>query len=159
MTQKKLANWLKGIIIGVGLCGFIVYLYVVPFLGKDIVNNMPEFSYCFWPWLVFVWTTAIPCYLVSFWGWRIAIEISKDNSFSTANATNLKKIMIATIADSALFFAGNIIFLFLNMNHPGTLLFSIIVCFAGVAVAVISAALSHLVKKAANLKDENESFI
>ncbi len=159
MNQKKLARWLKGIILGIGLCGFVAYLYAIPFWGKDIAHNMPEFSYCFWPWLVLVWVTAIPCYLVLFWGWRIAIEISKDNSFSKINAAYLKKIMTAAIADSAIFFVGNITFLVLNMNHPGMVLLSIMFCFAGVAVAVVSAALSHLVEKAAEMKDENASFI
>ena len=159
MNQRKLASWLKGIIIAVSLCGLVVYSYVVPFWGEDIVSNMPEFSYCFWPWLIFIWITAIPCYLALFWGWRIATEIGKDNSFSEINAIYLKKIMIAAITDSVVFFAGNITFLFLNMNHPGIVFLSLFVCFAGVVVAVTSAVLSHLVKKAANMKDENESYI
>jgi hypothetical protein len=54
MNQKKLASWLKGIILGAGLCGLAVCLYVIPFWGKDIVSNMPEFSYCFLPWLIFI---------------------------------------------------------------------------------------------------------
>lgn len=159
MDQKKLANWLKGIIRGVGLCGFVIFLYVIPFWGKDIVNNNPELSYYFWPWLIFIWICAIPCYLVLFWGWGIAVEISKDHSFSEMNATYLKKIMITAIADSALFFGGNIVFLSLNMNHPGIVLLSLIVCTIGGAIGVTSAALSHLVKKAADIKDENDSYI
>jgi len=159
MNQKKLANALKGILITVGLCGLVVYSYLVPFWGKDIVNSMPEFSYCFWPWLILIWITAVPFYLVLFWGWRIATEIGKDNYFSEINATYLKKIMITAITGSVVFFAGNITFLFLNMNHPGIIFLSLIVFFAGVAVAVASAILSHLVLKAANMKYENESFI
>ena len=34
MTQKKLAAWLKGIIIGIGLCGLIVYFAILPNIGE-----------------------------------------------------------------------------------------------------------------------------
>ena len=46
----------------------------------------------------------------------------------------------------------NIVLIFLNMSHPGVLIASFVVVFVGVAVAVASAALSHLVKKAAVLQ-------
>lgn len=54
---------------------------------------------------------------------------------------------------------GNIIFLFTNMSHPGVALFSLLVVFAGVAVAVASAVLSHLVQKAAVLQEQSDFTI
>ena len=42
------------------------------------------------------------------------------------------------------------------MNHPGVILYSLIVVFAGVVVSVASAALSHLVLKAALLHEESD---
>jgi len=44
----------------------------------------------------------------------------------------------------------------LNMNHPGILLLSLLICFVGVAVTVAAACLSHLVRKAAKLQDESD---
>ncbi|MBO4878853.1 MAG: DUF2975 domain-containing protein, partial [Clostridia bacterium] len=44
-------------------------------------------------------------------------------------------------------------------NHPGIVLFSWIVVFFGLAVAVGAACLSHLVRKAAVLQDENDLTI
>lgn len=45
------------------------------------------------------------------------------------------------------------------MNHPGIFLGSLFIEFAGVAVAVTAAALSHLVQKAAEIQQENELTI
>ena len=45
---------------------------------------------------------------------------------------------------------------FLNMNHPGILLLSWLFVFAGVAVAVAAAVLSHLIKKAAALQEQSD---
>jgi hypothetical protein len=99
--------------------------------------------------------TSIPCYAAIVCGWQIADEIAKDNSFYTKNANLLKLISIFACSASAFFFIGNIIFLFLNMNHPGVILLSLFVVLAGIAITVTTALLSHLVYKAARIREEN----
>jgi hypothetical protein len=37
MEQKRLANWLKAMIIGTGICGTIFGLVVILGIGRDIV--------------------------------------------------------------------------------------------------------------------------
>lgn len=159
MTQKSLSKWLKGIIIGIALCGFVIYSFLLPMFGRDLADANPEFAYCYEPWLVILWITAVPCYLVLFNGWRITTQIARDNSFSMENARYLKHICILALIDSVYFFVANLILLFLNMNHPGILLASLFVDFAGVVVAVTAAALSHLVLKAAEIQQENQLTI
>ena len=75
------------------------------------------------------------------------------------NSRYLKYISILALADSGYFFLANLALLFLNMNHPAVFLGSLLVEFAGAAVAVASAALSHLVQKAAKIQEENELTI
>ncbi|MBO5070086.1 MAG: DUF2975 domain-containing protein [Roseburia sp.] len=157
MRQDALSKWLKFIIIGVGICGVIVYGMVIPMLGQAIAAyEQGAFDYCFWPWLVFIWITAIPCYMVLIFAWKIASNIGIDKSFTAVNARYLKWISVLAAADAAFFFIGNIVYLFLNMNHPGIVLFSLLVVFAGVAVAIASAALSHLVLKAEVLQEQSD---
>lgn len=155
MTQKSLSKWLKGIIVGIAVCGFIIYGFLIPLFGRDLASENPEYAHCYVPWLVMLWISAIPCYLVLYNGWRITMEIAKDNSFSMENARYLKRICILALADSSYFFIANLAFLFLNMTHPSILLASLFVDFAGVVVAVTAAALSHLVLKAAEIQQEN----
>ena len=159
MEQKGLAIWLKIILVGVGICGLVVYFVVFPSYGESLVNDYPEFANRFWPWLIFLWISGIPCYAVLLFGWKIATNIGRDQSFSNANAKYLKWIAWLAAGDGIFFFVGNIIFLFTNLSHPGVALFSLLVVFAGVAVAVASAVLSHLVQKAAVLQEQSDLTI
>lgn len=159
MNQLNLSKWLKAIILGTACCGAIIYFYIFPYYGQSVALDNPEFSFCYWPWLCFIWITAIPCYAVLYFSWCISSEIGKDNSFSERNALLLKRISHLAIIDSAIFFVGNVVYLLIGMNHPGIVLFSLIVVFIGIAVAVASAALSHLVLKAAEIRRENELTI
>ena len=159
MEQKALSKWLKLVLVGVGLCGLVVYLGVIPGYGVSLRSLYPEFSNRFWPWLIFIWVSGLPCYAALVLGWRIAGNIGRDRSFSMDNARCLRTISLLAALDAAYFFLGNLVLLFLNMSHPGVVLMSLLVVFAGAAVAVAAAALSHLVRKAALLQEENDLTI
>lgn len=159
MKQASLAKWLKVILFGVGVCGMAVYALMLPKLGQELIDGREELRKYFWPWLVFLWCSGVPCYAVLALGWNIAGNIGADRSFSLANAKLLKGIAGLAAGDAAFFFLGNLIFLFLDINHPGVVLFSLIVEFGGVAIAVAAAALSHLVRKAAELQEQNDLTI
>ena len=159
MEQKALSKWLKLILIGVAFCGLVVYFLVLPAFGQSIVHDYPEFSGWYYPWLIFLWVTGLPCYLALFYGWKIASNIGADRSFCEDNAKYLKWIAWLAAGDAGYFFAGNLVLGFLSMNHPGVMLGSLIVVFAGIAIAVAAAALSHLVKKASALQEESDLTI
>ena len=159
MQQKSLSKWLKFIIIGVGICTLIVYGLMVPQMGQMIVEQNEEFGYRFWPWLIFIWATGIPCCIALIFAWKIAANIGADRSFSMANSNLLKWISVLAAGDAAFFFLGNIVLFFLDMSHPSVVLLSLLAVFAGVAVSVAAAALSHLVMKAAILQDESDLTI
>lgn len=159
MEQKTLSKWLKCILVGVGVCGLIVYVAIIPIFGLNLRAMYPEFENRFAPWLVFLWASGIPCFAVLVLSWKIAANIGLDKSFSTDNAKLLKWISELSAADAAFFFVGNVVLLLLNMSHPSVVLASFVVVFIGVAVAVASAVLSHLVKKAAVLQEQSDLTI
>ncbi|NLL40085.1 MAG: DUF2975 domain-containing protein [Clostridiales bacterium] len=159
MNQFSLSKWLKLIIIVVGLCGLFVYLWVIPSLAQIMATSYPEYAFCYWPWLILIWLTAIPCYVVLAIGWKVSENIRDDRSFSTENAKLLKWVAILAAADSGFFFAMGIVFLVLNMNHPAIVLISLIVLVIGIAISAVSATLSHLVKKASNLQEQSDLTI
>ena len=162
MSQKSLARWIKGILLGFATFGIIfcicaIYFGVIPLFGRDIFYE--DKSYVFTPWMFFLLITATPCYIFLVMGWKIAVNIENDRSFSTENANYLKKMAYLALGDTIFFFLGNIVLLFLNMSHPGMLLGSLVIDFLGVSVSVGCAALSHLVQKAAEIQAENELTI
>lgn len=159
MEQKTLSRWLKGIIIGIGLCGLTVYATVVPALAEYMLERYPEFAAAVLSWKIFIWCSGIPCFAVLFFAWEIVSSIGADRSFTDENAKSLKWISALAAGDALFFFLGNILLLLMNMNHPGVVLASSVVVFIGIAVAVASAALSHLVKKAASLQEQSDLTI
>lgn len=158
MTQGKLANLLKTITIGLGFIGAAVYFLVLPGIGQDMAAEEGYGGY-FWPWLLFLWGTGIPCYAALFEFWGVCSEIKRDNSFCEENAIRMKTISLLVLGDVAYFFAGNLIFMVLGMSHPGVILASLAVDVIGVGIGIAAAALSHLVYKAAMLKSENDLTI
>ena len=159
MEQKTLARWLKGVLFGVGLCAALVYFWILPAYGASLVESNPEFSGRFWPWLVFLWATAIPVAIILVLGWRVAGNIGKDRSFSPENARHLRGIASCAIFDGLFFFAGNAVLLLTDNSHPGIALFSLLIVFACFALGVAAAALSHLVRKAAVLQEQSDLTI
>lgn len=156
MEQKTLSKWLKLILVGVAICGLIVYVAVIPMYGLSLRSLYPEFSNRFWPWLFFIWVSGIPCFMVLYYSWRISTNIGNDQSFTEENASLLKSISVLSALDAGFFFIGNIVLLFLNMSHPGVVLASFVIVFVGVAIVVVSAVLSHLVKKATILQEQSD---
>lgn len=158
MSQKNLAFLLKLIGICLGLMGAVVYFIVLPNFGRHLSINGDLESF-YWPWLLFLWGTGIPCYGALFEFWGICSEIKKDNSFCEENALRLRTISILILGDVGYFFLGNVVLILLNMNHPGVFLLSLAIDIIGVAIGITAAALSHLVYKAAALREENELTI
>lgn len=159
MNQSSLSRWLKAILIVVGLCGLFIIIKIVPDFGHSIVADNPEFNYCYLPWLILICITAVPCYVALVFTWKIADNIGASRSFSMQNSKLLKLISILAIADALFFFITNIVYLFLNMNHPGIILISLIVSIIGVAISVVTASLSHLVMKSFNLQRQSDLTI
>lgn len=159
MKQKSLAKWLKIIVAGIGICGLIVYAFLIPFYGHSILQKYTEYSDAYIPWLIFIWITALPCYAVLVFCWRIASNIGADKSFSHMNASLLEKISYFAAFDTFVFFVGNVVLLFIDMSSLIVMAVSFIIVFIGIAVSVAAAVLSHLVHKAAELQEQSDLTI
>ncbi|MFT3951612.1 MAG: DUF2975 domain-containing protein [Oscillospiraceae bacterium] len=154
MNQKTLAALLKAVLAGACICGAVIYFAVIPAWGHQLAYSSPELNKYFLPWLVLSWVTAVPCFWALGCAWKVAVQIGRDNSFSYENAAGIRRIGMLAATDGAIVFAGNVLFAFLNINHPGVFILSVIIVFIGCAVAVACFTLSYLVYKAALMRDE-----
>jgi hypothetical protein len=155
MSKEKLAKWLKLVIIGLGIVGVFLYGILLPCFGESILSEAGGvWESAFWTWMIFLWLTAVPCYLALFYAWKIAGRIGKESAFSEESAKDMKRIGIFAFGDSVFLMAGNIILFLLNWNHPGMFLIFTLFAFVGVLIAVAAFVLSHLIYRAAKLEEE-----
>ena len=160
MKQKELAAALKGIVVlcllaGIGLCGVLI-----PLFGAEAARTNPDYAWMFWPCLGGIGVLCVPVLIVLVLVWQMAGRIGADNSFCYENAEALKQICGLAVLDTVLCLLGALVLaIFLRGLPPYLLLLSVAVMLVGVAIAVVSAVLSHLIQKAADLKAEQDLTI
>lgn len=160
MSQKLIANWLKTIIIGIGVCGLLLFGVLLPTFTQTLhLPSLDPLNHTVIVWLTFLWIAAIPCYAVLVFAWKVASHIGNDRAFSIENAKLVNRISVLAAADSVFFFLGNIVLLIANMNHPVILLASFIIIFIGIAISVAANVLSHLIMKAQVLQEQSDFTI
>lgn len=156
MSVKTISRLLKFAIIGMGLCAFAVQGSAsLVFLASEepLIHNMQI------PWLIFIWTTAIPMAFALVFSWKTADNIGKGSSFCMKNAKNLHGIAMSSLADCIIMIAGNVILTIMNMIHPEVWILSFFIVAVGVAILIAAESLSQLIKQAAQLKEETDLTI
>lgn len=159
MNNKKLCMWLKAIVIAMAVMGLVLYFVFVPLVGIELVKSGAMNKAVAWAFFGFLTPTAIPCYLVLIWLWFTASDIGKGASFTDKNSLRLKNIAIACLVDTVYLFAGNLAFFFAKASTAVMFASFSFVAFTGLMLAVGAGCLSHLVYKAALMREENESFV
>lgn len=145
MKQKKLANWLKVMIVGVGICGVLLAIFVLPLFGKTV--------------LTLGLLTGLPCYLALWFSWMIMSNIANNQSFTMINARYLKNISTLATIDVIFLLAWNVILFGWKYRDLHMFLVCLLIDFMGIVIAVIFAALSHLVGRAADLQEQSDYTI
>ena len=157
MTQKTFANLLKAAVVLALLCCLAVYGLYVPALAEDCRSIDASLSSLYLPGLIFVELTFLPILIGLFLAWRVAADIGRDKSFTRENAGRMKSISYLALCDVAYFWLGILVFWFgFNTKSGPLLILAALIGSAGIIVAVCSGALSHLILKAAVLREEND---
>ncbi len=159
MNQKSLAIWMKTILVAMGIFGIALFAVAVPMKASEFARTSPEFAPYYLPWICLICGAGIPCYAVLVLGWRIAGNIGRDRSFCPENAFYLKWVSFLAAGDSALLFIGNLLLWLFGLDKPWMLFTCFVAVFAGIAISVAAAILSHLVAKAAILQEESDLTI
>lgn len=159
MGQREVSKWLKGITILAGLAGFLFFFLVMPVMAEDIAAAYPEAAYLMWPGIFYGWGIGVVCYAILYQFWKVCVEIGRDNSFSAENARSFVVISRLALLLAAVWFGGLVFLAVTRCLAPAFGIFMILVTFICIVVAVLAAALSHLIYKSYELRRENELTI
>ncbi len=157
MTQKTFAHLPKAAVLLALLCCLAVYGLYVPALAEDCRTMEASLSALYLPGLIFVELTFLPILIALFFAWRVAADIGRDKSFTRENAGRMKNISFLALFDVAYFWLGILVFWFgFSAKSGPMLILAALIGSAGIIVAVCAGALSHLILKAAVLREEND---
>lgn len=159
MKQSEISKWLKGITIAVAIMGVIFFVILVPKLADMILQKYQELAFLYIPGLIYSGLIALLCYILLFQFWKVSCEIGKDNSFSLENARAFKIMSRISIALACVWFIALVVMSVFGWIRTGALLVFIFAVLCNVILSIITAALSHLIWKAYEMKQENELTI
>jgi len=153
MKQKELAVYLKLIIIIVTIMFLFFIVWFLPTSIMEIIvpNIVPII-------IGYLWVGSIPCLLALFQFFKICGRIGNDNSFCIENARGLKKMSLMMFIVTVYGMAGLAIIFITGFYHiykfsSAAIMVAIVI---SITLAIVCAALSHLVQKASVLQEEHD---
>ena len=157
MTEKQLCYWIRFIISAIGLLGLGICIGWLPTSLSSAKILIPLTYSEIWIQLIFYWTSAVPCFIVLSFGWKISSIVKEKGLFvyETAKYVNLSAKLL--FADMLAFLLGNLVFLFIGNNTFPFLYF--FVAIVGFLFSLLLGILSHYLSKAAFLQEESEGTI
>ena len=159
MKQKAITYWLKAVTIAIGLLGLAFFggatIYAF-FFRPDYNDPVPDYIRNN---IVALWITAILCYFILFFFWRIVNEIAKDNSFSMENVKNFKCMGICGGLIIVQYIIRIIVWLIRGDFTLIALSYTLLKIFVFIIFIILCYAMSRLVQNAYEIKQENELTI
>ena len=159
MSSKTLGTLMRCSVLAATICGLFLCIYIVPSLGESIIFANPELNSWLYPWLIFAWLFSAPCFVILVYIWKVSGSVAHETVFTMQTAKWVKTGAVLLLSDVAFLLIGNTILIFLNMNHPGVLLLSVVGSIFAVALALLAAVLSRYLAKAAVLQEESEGTL
>ena len=159
MEQKNITRWLKAATIEIGLLGLAYFggftLYAFKF-KPDYNDSIPIYIR---QNIFFLWVTALFCYLILFFFWRIINEIGKDNSFSMENVKNFNNMAFCGLLIVIEYIIRIIIWLIKDNLNLVALSYTLLKIIVFIIYIILCIAMAKLVHNAYDIKTENDLTI
>lgn len=159
MTQKRIANVLKVFCIFVAVVGAFFFFLYIPLIIDEFALMFPEAAFLKFPGILGVWVIAALCYIALWNFWGICTRIGEDNSFCEENAKAMKNMAIMGFLMTGLILAAMIFIGILGFLGISYFMIGFFVACITTGVGVVCYALSLLIRKAAEIKEENDLTI
>ncbi len=158
MAQRELSVSLRVVVVVLGVFLLLVCVLYVPLIGREVTAyfGKPAAGAAV---MAFIYFTAVLGFAALCPAYMIGAEIGRNNSFCVKNAERLKLISRLALVDTVLYVVLTGVLLGMNAMHPSILFVLLSIIMFGVAATVACAGLSHLTKKAADLKSDSDLTI
>lgn len=173
MSQERIAKKLKLLTAALGIAGLFVFgfigkrLYMAYFAlsedGRWDPSLVPEKIHIsashLIPFLMII-VTMVLCYMVLYRFYCVCSEIGKDNSFSRENVRNFARMKVLLLILGGIWAGYAVAFLILNRGGYLALVYRAAI-FAVIffAIAAFADALSKLIERAYEIREENDLTI
>lgn len=148
--------FLKVAIVLIGMAVLALSIFLVPRIANEAAGHYPFYWIC--SVLTAMYAAAIPFYFALYQALKLLSFIDLDKAFSGMSVRALKNIKNCAIIISLLYVII-LPFFYLMAEHddaPGILFPGIIIVFASAVIAVFAAVLEKLLKRAIEIKYEND---
>ncbi|MFV0465703.1 MAG: DUF2975 domain-containing protein [Lachnospiraceae bacterium] len=159
MKQTYIAGRLKLICIVFALAGLLFFLVFVPFFASRTVLADAVYARIYIPGMFLAYTIGILCYLILYQFWKVTIKIGQNHSFCLENVHAFLWMSRFSLAISGLCLIFLLYTIVTDSIFPGAILLTVILLLIGLALTILTSALSHLIEHAYELQQENDLTI
>jgi len=162
MKNQTASGLLLAILASIGVFGLAFFLWILPEMLHMVLDFAmygeigPMYYTIYYAWEGFFWATAVPCYFALWFAVRVARKMGKGEAFSRATAKDINRFAMCALIDAVFVLVVNVVFLFLNLSHPGIFMFFMLIELFGAAVYILFRILAAYVLQAAKLREEQE---
>ena len=138
------------------LCILLLAVFWLPGTAALFAEDAPEYAYLQYPLLIAIYVTMIPFLCAITEGLRLSRRVAKNEAFSGESVLHLKRIKMCAFVISLLYLIGGLVLSQLVDLAPGIALLGIIIMLASLMIGLISGILEELLRRALEIKEEND---
>ena len=157
MEHRKVSNLLIGAGSLATLGGCFLFFVEGTVMAREYRDMYPELAHLYWPGLIYIWVIGLVycCAMAEYF--LISARIGQDRSFCRENARDLKRIALLMILAGALWALAAVLPAWIEgiQLGPAFLLF-LLASLASLALGLLAWGLSRLLRRAVEMKEEND---
>ncbi len=154
--MRRETIFLKAVVIAIGLAVLALISYPVPYIAVKASGYFP--AYMLYPVVTCIYASAIPFFIALFQALRLLGFIDADKAFSEASVGALGRIKWCAAAMTAIYaICSPFLYMAAEMDDaPGLVAGGLILASAAFVIAVFAAILEKLLRRAIDIKAEND---
>ena len=138
------------------LCILLLCVFWLPGNAAFFAKDAPEYAYLRYPLLFGIYLTVLPFLFAIVEGLRLSRRVATNDAFSARSVTHLKNIKRSALLITAMYFIGFMVLMQLVDLSPGIGLLGILIMLASMMIGLIAGILEELLRKALEIKEEND---